>query len=150
MTREEIKKIPFHFASHLSLTDQLRAASNTRKKGFMTNYYQNNKIMEENKKELQSLLTRLGEIVPTMVFIGTTADKQGALLMGSPEKTDEQRKIDLAVTVAMMMDQRTELREVIFSAVSWFMRLHPECRDAMQELLDKLKELDEHQPAFTL
>lgn len=101
--------------------------------------------MEENKKELQSLLTRLGEIVPTLLFIGANADKQGALLIGSPEKTDEKRKIDLAVTVAMMMDQRTELREVIFSAVSGFMRLHPEYRDAMQELLDKLKELDEHQ-----
>lgn len=45
----------------------------------------------------------------------------------------------------MMMDRRTELRDVIFSAVSGFMRLHPECRDTMQELLDKLKELDEHQ-----
>lgn len=100
--------------------------------------------MEKNEK-LNDLLKQVAEIVPTMLFIGTTADKQGALLMGSPEKTDEQRKIDLAVTVAMMMDQRTELRDVIFSAVSWFMRLHPECRDAMQELLDKLKELDEHQ-----
>lgn len=101
--------------------------------------------MEENKKELQSLLTRLGEIVPTLLFIGTTADKQGALLMGSPEKTDEQRKIDLTATVAMMMDQRTELRDVIFSAVSGFMRLHPECRDAMRLALKILEELDEHQ-----
>ena len=100
--------------------------------------------MEKNEK-LNDLLKQVAEIVPTMLFIGTTADKQGALLMGSPEKTDEQRKIDLAVTVSMMMDQRTELRDVIFSAVSWFMQENPKYRDAMQKALDKLKELDEHQ-----
>ena len=100
--------------------------------------------MEKNEK-LNDLLKQVAEIAPTMVFIGKTTDKHGAFMMGSPEDTDEKRKFDLAVTVAMMMDQRTELRDVIFSAVSGFMRLHPECRDAMQELLDNLKELDEHQ-----
>lgn len=97
------------------------------------------------QKELNLLLHKVGKIAPTMVFIGKTTDKHRAFMMGSPEDTDEKRMLDLAVTVAMMMDQRTELRDVIFSAVSGFMRLHPECRDAMQELLDKLKELDEHQ-----
>lgn len=105
--------------------------------------------MEKNEK-LNDLLKQVAEIVPTLLFIGKTTDKHRAFMMGSPEDMDEKRMLDLAVTVAMMMDQRTELRDVIFSAVSGFMRLHPECRDAMQELLDKLKELDEHQPAFTL
>ena len=97
------------------------------------------------QKELNLLLQKVGKIVPTMVFIGTTTDKHGALMMGSPEEDNEKQQVDLSATVAMMMEGRQELREVIFSAVSWFMRLHPECRDAMQELLDKLKELDEHQ-----
>lgn len=101
--------------------------------------------MEENKKELQSLLTRLGEIVPTLLFIGKTTDKHGALMMASPEDMGEKHMLDLAVTVAMMMDQRTELREVILSAVSWFMQDNPMYRDAMQEALNKMKELDEHQ-----
>lgn len=101
--------------------------------------------MEENKKELQSLLTRLGEIVPTLLFIGANADKQGALLIGSPENTDEERKFDLVATVAMMMDQRAELREIILSAVSWFMEENPMYRDAMRLALKKLEELDEHQ-----
>ena len=101
--------------------------------------------MEETKKELQSLLTRLGEIVPTLLFIGTTTDKHGAFMMGSPEKTDGERKFELVATVAMMMDQKQALREVIFSAVSWIMQENPMYRDAMQEALDKLKELDEHQ-----
>jgi hypothetical protein len=113
------------------------------------NFYQqlknNQTIMEENKKELQSLLTRLGEIVPTLLFIGANADKQGALLIGSPEKTDEERKFDLVATVAMMMDQRAELREIILSAVSWFMQENPMYRDAMRLALKKLEELDEHQ-----
>lgn len=41
--------------------------------------------MEKNEK-LNDLLKQVAEIVPTMLFIGTTADKQGALLMCSPEK----------------------------------------------------------------
>ena len=77
--------------------------------------------MEENKKELQSLLTRLGKIVPTMVFI------------------------DLCSAIVKIMEQRQELRVVIFSAVTWFMQENPKYRDAMQKALDKLKELDEHQ-----
>lgn len=99
--------------------------------------------MEKNEK-LNDLLKQVAEIAPTMVFIGKTTDKHRAFMMGSPEDMDEKRMLDLAVTVAMMMDQRTELRDVIFSAVSGFMRLHPKYRDAMQKALDKLKELDEH------
>lgn len=97
------------------------------------------------QKELNLLLQKVGKIVPTMVFIGTTTDKHGVFMMGSPEEDNEKQQVDLSATVAMMMEGRQELREVIFSAVSWFMQLHPECRDAMQKLLDKLKELDEHQ-----
>lgn len=97
------------------------------------------------QKELNLLLQKVGKIAPTMVFIGKTTDKHGVFMMGSPEDMDEKRMLDLAVTVAMMMDQRTKLRDVIFSAVSGFMRLHPECRDAMQKALEKIKELDEHQ-----
>lgn len=97
------------------------------------------------QKELNLLLHKVGKIAPTMLFIGKTTDKHRAFMMGSPEDMDEKRMLDLAVTVAMMMDQRTELRDVIFSAVSGFMRLHPEYRDAMQKALDKMKELDEHQ-----
>ncbi len=101
---------------------------------------------KETNKKLNDLLKQVAEIVPTMLFIGTTADKQGALLMGSPEKTDEQRKIALTASVAMMMDQRKELREVLFSAVCWFMQENPKYQEAMQTALDKLKELaDGHQ-----
>ncbi|MSS16215.1 hypothetical protein [Sodaliphilus pleomorphus] len=96
------------------------------------------------QKELNLLLQKVGKIVPTMVFIGTTTDKHRAFMMGSPEKTDGERKFELVATVAMMMDQRTELREIIFSAVSWFMQENPMYRDAMQEALNKMKELDEH------
>lgn len=97
------------------------------------------------QKELNLLLHKVGKIAPTMVFIGKTTDKHRAFMMASPEDMGEKRMLDLAVTVAMMMDQRTELRDVIFSAVSWFMQENPKYRDAMQKALDKLKELDEHQ-----
>lgn len=102
------------------------------------------KIMDL-QKELNLLLQKVGKIVPTMVFIGTTTDKHGAFMMGSPEKKGEMRMIDLASSVAMMMEQQQALREIIFSAVSWFMQENPKYRDAMQEALNKLKELDEHQ-----
>lgn len=98
------------------------------------------------QKELNLLLQKVGKIVPTMVFIGTTTDKCGAFMMGSPEDTDEKRKIDLTATVAMMMDQRKELCEVLFSAVCWSMQENPKYQEAMQTALDKLKELaDGHQ-----
>lgn len=97
------------------------------------------------QKELNLLMQKVGKIVPTMVFIGTTTDKHGAFMMGSPEDTDEKRFIDLIASVAMMMEQQQALREIIFSAVSWFMQKNPKYRDAMQEALNKLKELDEHQ-----
>ena len=99
----------------------------------------------DRKEELKQLLQKVGEIVPTMVFIGTTQDKYGAFLMGSQEDTDEKRMIDVTATVAMMMDEQKALCDVIFSAVSWFMQKNPKYRDAMQEALNKLKELDEHQ-----
>ena len=97
------------------------------------------------QKELNLLLHKVGKIVPTLLFIGKTTDKHGVFMMGSPEKTDGERKFELVATVAMMMDQKQALREVIFSAVSWIMQENPMYRDAMQEALDKLKELDEHQ-----
>lgn len=84
-------------------------------------------------------------MMPTLLLIGANADKQGALLISSHEKTDGERKFDLVATVAMMMDQRAELREIILSAVSWFMEENLMYRDAMQEALNKMKELDEHQ-----
>lgn len=96
------------------------------------------------QKELNLLMQKVGKICPTLIFIGKTTDKHGALMMGSPEEDDEKRKIDLCAAIAMMMEQQA-FREIIFSAVSWFMQENPKYRDAMQEALNKLKELDEHQ-----
>ena len=101
--------------------------------------------MDEKEQKLRKLLENLGELVPTLLFIGKTTDKHCALFMGSPEEDDEKRKIDLCAAIAMMMEQHQALREIIFSAVSWFMQENPKYRDAMQEALNKLKELDEHQ-----
>ena len=101
--------------------------------------------MDEKEQKLRELLENLGELVPTLLVIGMTPDKHGALLMGSPEENDEKRQVDLCAAIAMMMEHKQELREVVFSAVSWFMQVNPKYRDGMQEALNKLKELDEHQ-----
>lgn len=95
--------------------------------------------MEKNEK-LNDLLKQVVEIVPTMLFIGTTADKQGALLMCSPEKTSERRKIDLTATIAMIMDARAECHEVILSGVCYYLQQNPEYQEKMREALDKMKE----------
>ena len=95
-------------------------------------------------------MQKVGKIVPTMVFIGTTTDKHGAFMMGSPEENDEKRRVDLCAAIAMIMEQKQELREVIFSAVSWFMQNNPKYRDGMRLALKKLEVLDENHPAFTL
>ncbi len=101
--------------------------------------------MDKKEQKLRELLENLCEQVPTLLVIGMTADKHSALLMGSPEEDYEKREIDLCVAIAMMMEQKQELREVIFSAVSWFMQENPKYRDAMRLALKKLEELDEHQ-----
>jgi len=97
------------------------------------------------QKELNLLMQKVGKICPTLLFIGKTTDKHGAFMMGSPEEDYEKREIDLCAAIAMMMERQQALREIIFSAVSWFMQENPKYRDAMQEALNKLKELDEHQ-----
>ena len=107
--------------------------------------YQDYKKAMDIQKRLNELLLEVSKLVPTMIFIGATEDKRGALFVGSPEETDEKRKIDLCATITMMMVQQQALRGIIFSAVSWFMQNDPKYRDRMQEALNKLKELDEHQ-----
>ena len=101
--------------------------------------------MEETKKELQSLLTRLCEIVPTLLFIGMSADELGAFMMDSPMEDKEKCRLDLSITTAIMMARHDELKVVIFRAVSLFLKANPMYLDEMQKALDKLKELDEHQ-----
>lgn len=101
--------------------------------------------MDEKEQKLRELLENLCKLVPTLLVVGKTADKHGALLMCSPEEDEEKWKIDLCATIAMTMEEKQALREIIFSAVSWFMQENPKYRDAMQEALNKLKELDEHQ-----
>lgn len=102
------------------------------------------KIMDL-QKELNLLLQKVGKICPTLLFIGMTTDKHRAFMMGSPEKNDEKRMIDLIASVAIQMEKQQALREIIFSAVCWFMQENPKYRDGMQEALNKMKEFDEHQ-----
>lgn len=106
--------------------------------------------MDKKEQKLIELLENLGKLVPTLLVIGMTADKHGALLMGSPEENDEKRRVDLCAAIAMLMEQKQELREIIFSAVSWFMQENPKYRDGMRHVLKKLEVLDENHPAFTL
>ena len=91
--------------------------------------------------ELNKRLKELSELLPTLMIVGLTKDKRGAMFMGSPEKTEEKRKIDVVASVAMMLDQKSEFREVVFSAVSWFMQNNPKYQEAMSEALEKLKNM---------
>ena len=101
--------------------------------------------MDEKEQKLRELLENIGKLVPTLLVIGMTAEKHGALLMGSPAEEDEKRRIDLCAAIAMMMEQKRELREVIFSAMCWLMQGNPKYRDGMRLALKKLEEIDEHQ-----
>ena len=93
------------------------------------------------EEKLEKVLKELSELVPTLVVVGLTKDKRGAMFMGSPEKTNEKSKIDVVASVAMMLDQKSEFREVVFSAVSWFMQNNPKYQEAMSEALEKLKNM---------
>lgn len=99
------------------------------------------KQQAEMEEKLKELLKELSELVPTIVIVGLTKDKRGAMFMGSPEKTEEKRKIDVVASVAMMLDQKSEFRDVVFSAVCWFMQDNPKYQEAMSEALEKLKNM---------
>ena len=93
------------------------------------------------EEKLEKVLKELSELVPTLVVVGLTKDKRGAMFMGSPEKTHKKSKIDVVASVAMMLDQKSEFREVVFSAVSWFMQNNPKYQEAMSEALEKMKNM---------
>jgi hypothetical protein len=90
--------------------------------------------------ELNKRLKELSELLPTIMVIGITKDGRGAMFMGSPKGTDEKRKIDLMAAVAMMMEEKTSLQELILAAVSWYLQKNPEEREKMQKAIDIIKE----------
>ncbi len=49
--------------------------------------------MDEKEQKLRESLKNLGKLVPTLLVVGMTADKHGALLMCSPEEEDEKRRL---------------------------------------------------------
>lgn len=104
------------------------------------------KIMDIQKR-LNELLMEVGKMVPTMIFIGTTEDKHGALMMASPEKEVEKHPEDLAKTVAMMIEQREDVRDIILSSVCYFMQMHPEYQARMYEALAMMKQKPQPAPA---
>lgn len=94
------------------------------------------------QKRLNELLIEVGKMVPTMLFIGKTEDKHGALMMASPESD-----VDVAKTVAMMIEQREDARDIILSSVCYFMQMHPEYQTRMYEALDMMKQKPQPAPA---
>lgn len=109
--------------------------------------YQEFKKAMDIQKRLNELLIEVGKMVPTMLFIGTTEDKHGALMMASPEKDVEKRPEDVARTVAMMIEQREDARDIILSSVCYFMQMHPEYQTRMYEALDMMKQKPQPAPA---
>lgn len=92
------------------------------------------------EEKLEKVLKELSELMPTIMIVGLTKDKRGAMFMGSPEKTEEKRKIDLMAAVAMMMEEKTSLQELILASVCWYLQKNPEEREKMQKALDIIKE----------
>lgn len=90
-------------------------------------------------KTLNKLLLAIGEIVPTVFFIGTTKDKRGAMFMGSPEEDSEKRAIDVASSVAMMMGSRQDARDILMSAVCYYLEKNPEDQAKMYTALSSMK-----------
>lgn len=93
----------------------------------------------ETKEKLNDLLKQVAEIVPTMLFIGTTADRHGVMFLNSPDNTDDMREADIVTAVCMMMTERKEVRAMLFTAVSWFMQYNPKYQEAMQKALDNMQ-----------
>lgn len=96
------------------------------------------KAMEDEKK-LNKLLLEVGKILPTLFIIGSTKDKRGALFMGSPEEDIEKRAIDVASSIAMMMEARQDAKEVLLSALCYYLEKNPEDRVKMYDALNKMQ-----------
>ena len=92
--------------------------------------------MDEKEQKLRELLKNLGKLVPTLLVVGITADKHGALFMGSPEENDEKRAEDVATSVAMMMEYNAGARQILLAAVSHFLQQDPDYQRQMREALD--------------
>lgn len=95
--------------------------------------------MDEKEQKLRELLENLGKLVPTIFFIGTTADRHGVMFLNSPDNTDDMREADIVTAVCMMMTERKEVRAMLFTAVSWFMQYNPKYQEAMQKALDNMQ-----------
>ena len=96
-------------------------------------------MTEEENKKLNDLLMEVGETVPTIMFIGTTKDQKGALLLGSPKEDPKERVEDVAMSVFMMMEERQDAAEIILAAVSEFLMHHPDKQKKMLEALEMMK-----------
>lgn len=83
----------------------------------------------DNKKLLNQLLKDVAAIMPTMLVIGLTEDKHGALFMTSPEKTSEKRAEDVAVSVAMMMEYNPDTRQIQLAALTTSCNMNPTIGD---------------------
>jgi len=93
----------------------------------------------ETEEKLTDLLKQVAEIVPTIFFIGRTADRHGVMFLNSPDKTDDMREADIVTAVYMMIAERKDVRAMLFSAVSWFMQYNPKYQEAMQKALDNMQ-----------
>lgn len=93
----------------------------------------------DEAKILNDLLNKVTDFLPTILLIGVDRQLRGALFMGSKGYEGDEAAANICRNVVMMMEAKSEVRDIIFAAASHFMHVHHDYQERMAEALELMK-----------
>lgn len=75
---------------------------------------------------LKELLDEVSGHVPTLFFVGKMTDGRGVLYMGSPKNDQSDKEADIGFVIAGLMNEHGQARDILLSAVSFWLSRHPD------------------------
>lgn len=89
--------------------------------------------------KLDKLLNELTKFFPTLIVLGNSK-KGGCACFNSPENTEEMKQVDLARTIAIMIDSSVSIHNILLAGVCHYLQQNPDEREKMRNALDIMKE----------
>lgn len=90
----------------------------------------------DNSQKLLELLNEVSVLVPTLFFVGKMADGRGALYMGSPKGKRSDKETDIGLVIAGMMNEQGQAKDILLSAVSFWLSKHPDLWEKLKVAMD--------------
>lgn len=94
--------------------------------------------LKERGDALYALLGQVKKIVPTLFLIGKCSDGVGALFLGSPKDDPDDRESDIGMTIYSTMKESDQIRDILLSAVSFFLMKDPERYMKLRKKMDEI------------